>query len=48
MGLGGTFAWGLGEDAPDFTHLGALLGLVNSSTPYGGADDVVEPVKDEL
>ena len=23
-GLGGVFAWGLGEDAPDFVHLKAL------------------------
>lgn len=48
MGLGGTFAWGLGEDAPDFTHLGALLRLFNSGDRHEGVDDVVEPVKDEL
>ncbi|KAJ3475151.1 hypothetical protein NLG97_g9556 [Lecanicillium saksenae] len=25
MGLGGVFAWGLGEDAPDFAHLAATV-----------------------
>lgn len=25
MGLGGAFAWGLGEDAPDFNHLRATI-----------------------
>ncbi|ROW04711.1 hypothetical protein VMCG_04851 [Cytospora schulzeri] len=47
MGLGGTFAWGLGEDAPDFTRLASLLGLATSTSLHDGMEDV-EPVKDEL
>lgn len=48
MGLGGTFAWGLGEDAPDFTRLEALLGVDVSDSLREGVDDVLEHVKDEL
>lgn len=49
MQLAGTFAWGLGEDAPGFTHLRSLLGSVNSSTSLlEEIDDKLEPVKDEL
>jgi GH18 family chitinase len=29
MGLGGAFAWGLGEDAPDFDHLEATINGLN-------------------
>lgn len=32
LGLGGVFAWGLGEDAPDFKHLRALMEAVDSSS----------------
>lgn len=31
----GTFAWGLGEDAPDFTRLEALIGAVKNSERTG-------------
>lgn len=48
MGLGGTFAWGLGEDAPDFTRLGSLLGVVGPSYPHDGTGEVPETVRDEL
>lgn len=48
MELGGVFAWGLGEDAPEFTRLGALLGVVTSDSVSGVIDEFVKPVKDEL
>jgi GH18 family chitinase len=32
LGLGGVFAWGLGEDAPDFKHLRALTEALDSSS----------------
>ena len=32
LGLGGVFAWGLGEDAPEFKHLRALTEAVDSSS----------------
>lgn len=31
LNVRGTFAWGLGEDAPDFTRLEALIGAVKNS-----------------
>lgn len=48
MGLGGTFAWGLGEDAPDFTRLSSLLASVDSSSLQEKSEDLFVPVKDEL
>lgn len=32
LNVRGTFAWGLGEDAPDFTRLQALIGAVGKNT----------------
>jgi len=50
MGLGGVFAWGLGEDAPKWTHLKALTsGLRSSKTSTGGMGPDEDPlIKDEL
>ncbi|KAK7738356.1 hypothetical protein SLS53_006167 [Cytospora paraplurivora] len=48
MKLGGVFAWGLGEDAPEFTRLDALLGIITPDFVPEVVDDFVEPVKDEL
>lgn len=39
LGVRGTFAWGLGEDAPDFTRLGALVGAVKNDA-RGGRDEL--------
>jgi GH18 family chitinase len=35
MGLGGVFAWGLGEDAPNWTHLKALTSAVQNASAEG-------------
>ncbi|KAM0262113.1 hypothetical protein ACHAQJ_001854 [Trichoderma viride] len=43
--LGGVFAWGLGEDAPQFTHLKAT---VDSLGALRGNRSTVDSVKDEL
>ncbi|KUI70276.1 Chitinase 1 [Cytospora mali] len=48
MRLSGTFAWGLGEDAPDFTRLTSLLDVVNSTSLLGTINDLPKSVKDEL
>lgn len=55
LGLGGVFAWGLGEDAPEFKHFQALTeALDNSSQPIrflaSGSKQAVPPVqwKEEL
>ncbi|KAK8075628.1 hypothetical protein PG997_010291 [Apiospora hydei] len=42
-GLGGVFAWGLGEDAPEFAHLKALSARVLRGQMVGNAQD-----RDEL
>lgn len=40
MGIGGVFAWGLGEDAPEFRHLEATLsGLSKASVKNGFVRD---------
>ncbi|ROV93659.1 hypothetical protein VPNG_08884 [Cytospora leucostoma] len=48
MELGGVFAWGLGEDAPEFTRLDALLSVVTPDSVPEVVDGSVEAVKDEL
>jgi GH18 family chitinase len=47
MRLGGVFAWGLGEDAPRWTHLQALTAGVEKYLSKQ-LDDMTPPVKDEL
>lgn len=42
LGLGGVFAWGLGEDAPDFVHLKATLDGVRA------IEVMRQSVRDEL
>jgi hypothetical protein len=37
--LGGVFAWGLGEDAPDFTHLRAVNEGLESIVDSQGSHD---------
>lgn len=53
LGLGGVFAWGLGEDAPGFEHLMATTGGIAALMKKGDVNDAVEvgvkdTVKDEL
>jgi len=43
-GLGGVFAWGLGEDAPSFSHLKAL----NSGMENGPIEEIFRDPKDQI
>jgi GH18 family chitinase len=47
MGLGGVFAWGLGEDAPNWTHLKALTSAVRGDI-NSRLNSVESPFKNEL
>jgi GH18 family chitinase len=47
MGLGGVFAWGLGEDAPSWTHLQALTAGVEKYLSKQ-LHPMTPPIKDEL
>jgi GH18 family chitinase len=48
MGLGGVFAWGLGEDAPDWTHLKALTSAVQNISDSRKLSSADPPLKSEL
>ena len=47
-GLGGVFAWGLGEDAPFFSHLKALNSGLSSENLEPKLSETTEYYKDEL
>ena len=48
IGLGGVFAWGLGEDAPNWTHLKALTAGVKTVSKSLVSDSVDFAMKGEL
>lgn len=48
MGLGGVFAWGLGEDAPNWTHLKALTAGVKTVSKSRVSNSVDYAMKGEL
>lgn len=48
LGLGGVFAWGLGEDAPKFTHFKALMSAMQNSSKTKTASLKGFPPKLEL
>lgn len=48
IGLGGVFAWGLGEDAPNWTHLKALTAGVKTVSKSRVSNSVDYAMKGEL
>jgi GH18 family chitinase len=48
LGLGGVFAWGLGEDAPDWTHLKALTSAVHNTSSRRSNSAGIPTLKIEL
>lgn len=48
MGLGGVFAWGLGEDAPNWAHLKALTSAVQDGSNGAKLSSVNSSFKNEL